>query len=415
MATPKIAQALEQISTSSDKAKDYDTLLRSFTSPSDITTDDINAINDSIFASNLGIVVNRSLLSTIISIISSSPSNDFKIAAVDHLLSILQSQPSSLEEQVSQLRVIVADAYEQDEDFIAAATVLAGIQLDSSQRKFSPEEKARIWIRIVRLYLEVDDSTAAESYLNKFKNVVHQINNPELLVHFHLSQARIYDARREFLAAANGYQDISLEAGVGEEERLHTLSMAVKCAVLAPAGPARSRALKRLYSDERASQLEEYGILEKMFFSRVIAPEEVSKFAEGLQPHQLATTGDGSTVLAKAMGEHNLLGASRLYANIGISDLGLLLGVDGERAEEMTARMIEQGRLVGRIDQIEQVIWFEGGEATGEGGSARKEGQVGGELRAWDRNVEGLAESVEGVMGLLQRTYPDFVAANLVV
>jgi len=300
----------------------------------------------------------------------------------------------------------MATAYEEDEEFLEAANVLAGIPLDSSQRKVTPEDKARFWIRITRNYLEVDDTTSADTYINKFKNVIHQVNDPELLVHFQLSQARVQDAQRDFLAAAKGYQDISLASGVAEEERLHTLSMAIKCAVLAPAGPARSRALKRLVKDERASTLEEFGILEKMFFDRLIAPAEVEKFAEGLAPHQLAKTADGSTVLAKAMGEHNLLGASRLYSNIGFDELGLLLGVNGERAEEMTARMIEQGRLVGRIDQIDRVIWFEGGEATGEKGSGRTEGVVGRELKRWDANVQSLAEEVEAVTSQLQMQYP---------
>lgn len=137
--------------------------------------------------------------------------------------------------------------------------------------------------------------------------------------------------------------------------------------------------------------------------------------AEGLAAHQLAMMADGSTVLAKAVIEHNLRGASRLYNNIGFDALGLLLGLDGDKAEETTARMIEQGRLVGRIDQIERVIWFESGEATGEKGSGRAEGIVGKELRRWDSNVQGLAEEVEKVTSQLQSLYPDFVATNLVV
>jgi COP9 signalosome complex subunit 4 len=176
--------------------------------------------------------------------------------------------------------------------------------------------------------------------------------------------------------------------------------------VLAPAGPARSRALGRLYKDERASTLEEYSILEKMFLDRLLTPEEVEKFAKGLAPHQLAKTGDGSTVLQRAVIEHNLRGASRLYNNITFDALGLLLGLDEDKAEDTTAKMIEQGRLVGRIDQIERVIWFEGGEATGEKGSGRAEGVVGRELKKWDFNVQGLAEEVEKVTSDLQFRYP---------
>ncbi|RDW60154.1 hypothetical protein BP5796_11760 [Coleophoma crateriformis] len=410
MASPKVAQALQQITNQTDQQQGYEALLQSTQLPNDLSS-----ILDSIFASSLGTVATRSLLAVFIAALKTIPSNETKIAVGQHALDVLQAQASSFEEQNASLREIMADAYEEDEDHLAAANVLAGIPLESSQRKVTNEDKVRFWIRITRNYLEVDDTTLAEQFLNKAKNVIYTVQDRDLNLLFKLCQARIQDARRNFLAAAQGYQDISFMTVIAEEERLHTLSMAIKCAVLAPAGPARSRALGRLYKDERAATLEEFGILEKMFLDRLLSPTEVAKFAEGLAPHQLAITGDGSTVLAKAVVEHNLRGASRLYSNIGFEALGLLLGLDGDKAEETTARMIEQGRLVGRIDQIERVIWFEGGEATGEKGSGRAAGVVGKELRRWDANVRDLAEEVEKVTSALQTAYPDFVAANLVV
>lgn len=417
MASPQIAEALQQIAASVDKPKGYEALLkevRSTSSPKELELD-LNAIIDAIFADSLGIVITRSLGILFVQTLKSVPDNGTKIDVGTHALSIFTTQASSFEEQNVQLRELMADAHEANEDFLASATILAGIPLESSQRKVANEEKVRFWIRITRNYLEVDDTTLAEQYLNKAKNLIYTVSDRDMNLHFKLCQARIQDARRNFMAAAQGYQDISFLPVIAEEERLHTLSMAIKCAVLAPAGPARSRALGRLYKDERAAGLEEYGILEKMFLDRLLTPTEVDKFAEGLAIHQLAKTSDGSTVLAKAVVEHNLRGASRLYSNIGFDALGLLLGLDGDKAEETTARMIEQGRLVGRIDQIERVIWFEGGEATGEKGSGRAEGVVGKELRKWDSNVQGLAEEVEKVTSELQLRYPEFVAENLVV
>ena len=408
MVSSKIASALQQIAASSEKAKGFEALLsevRSISSPKELSGDLI-AIIDVIFAGSLGIVVTRSLGILFVQAVKDVPSNDTKIEVGEHALNIFQSQASSFEEQNAQLREIMADAHEQDEDFLASAKVLAGIPLESSQRKVSNEDKVRFWIRITRNYLEVDDTTLAEQYLNKAKNLIYMVSDRDLNLHFKLCQARIQDARRNFLAAAQGYQDISFLPVIAEEERLHTLSMAIKCAVLAPAGPARSRALGRLYKDERAATLEEFGILEKMFLDRLLTAKEVENFAEGLAIHQLAKTSDGSTVLAKAVVEHNLRGASRLYSNIRFDDLGLLLGLDGDKAEETTARMIEQGRLVGRIDQIERVIWFEGGEATGEKGSGRAVSLVGKELRKWDINVQGLAEEVEKITSELQLRYP---------
>jgi len=417
MTSARISQALQQIAASDEKQKGYEALLSQVSAISSPTQlpGDLIAIIDAIFADSLGIVVTRSLGIQFVQSLKHVESNDTKIEVGEHALNIFQAQASSFEEQNAQVRELMADAYEGDEDFLASAKILAGIPLESSQRKIANEDKVRFWIRITRNYLEVDDTTLAEQFLNKAKNLIYTVEDRDLNLHFKLCQARIQDARRNFLAAAQGYQDISFMSYVAEEERLHTLSMAIKCAVLAPAGPARSRALGRLYKDERSPQLEEYGILEKMFLDRLLTAAEVEKFAEGLQVHQLAKTADGSTVLAKAVMEHNLRGASRLYSNIRFEALGLLLGLDGDKAEEATARMIEQGRLVGRIDQIERFISFEGGEATGEKGSGRSEGIVGKELRRWDTNVEGLAEEVEKVTSELQLRYPAFVAEHLMV
>lgn len=417
MASPKITAALHQVAASADKQQGYTSLLSEFSSlaSQNNISKDLTTVIDAIFADSLGIVATRSLTSAFVATLKSAPSNDVKIEVGEHALNIFDTQATSFEEQNAQIREMMADAHEEDEDYMAAAKTLAGIPLESSQRKVTNEDKVKFWIRITRNYLEVDDTTLAEQYLNKAKNLIYTVDDRDLNLHFNLCQARIQDARRNFLAAAQGYQEISFMPVIAEEERLHTLSMAIKCAVLAPAGPARSRALGRLYKDERASTLEEYGILEKMFLDRLLSPAEVDKFAEGLQVHQLARTSDGSTVLKKAVVEHNLRGASRLYNNIGFDALGLLLGLDEDKAEETTARMIEQGRLVGRIDQIERVIWFEGGEATGEKGSGRSEGVVGRELKRWDANVQGLAEEVEKVTSELQLRYPVSFALNMIM
>lgn len=409
MVSMNVSKALQDISASPDKQQAYASLLSNIqiiSSPATVN-EDVIAILDAIFADDsLGIVATRSLLAAFVEALKNIPDNETKISIGEHSLAVLQTQSSSFEEQNAAIREAMASAHEENDDFLGAARVLAGIPLESSQRKVTNEEKVRTWIRITRNYLEAEDPTLAEQFLNKAKNLIYTVEDRDLNLLFKLSQARIQDARREFLAAAQGYQDISFLSVIAEEERLHTLSMAIKCAVLAPAGPARSRALARLFKDERSSGLEEYGMLEKMYLDRLISPTEVSKFAEGLAEHQLAKTADGSTVLAKAVVEHNLRSASKLYNNISFNSLGLLLGLDEEKAEITTARMIEQGRLVGRIDQIERVIWFEGGEATGEKGSGRAERIVGKELKRWDANVQGLAEEVEKVTSELQLQYP---------
>ncbi|KAI1007333.1 COP9 signalosome complex subunit 4 [Podosphaera aphanis] len=414
MASLRVSQVLQEITDSSDKQQKFTALLHEVCSHPQELQENLITIIDAIFAQNLGIVTTRSLVVLFGDILKSVPGNETKIVVGEHVLNILSGQVSSFEEQDTQIRELVATTYEADEEHLAAAKVLAAIPLESSQRRVTNEEKVKIWIRITRNYLEIDDTVLAEQFLNKAKNFVYAVEDRDTNLHFNLCQARIHDARRNFLLAAQGYQDISFMPIIAEEERLHTLSMAIKCAVLAPAGPARGAALGRLYKDERAVTLEEYSILEKMFLDRLLSPDEVSKFAEGLAPHQLAQTSDGSNVLAKAVVEHNLRAASQLYRNISFDALGLLLGLDGDKAEETTARMIEQGRLVGRIDQIEQFIWFDGGEASGEKGSRRSQGIVCKELKRWDTNVQGFAEELEKVSSELLLRYPEIVTGHLV-
>lgn len=424
MASPQVTTALLEAGNKASLA-DYQTVLStiqsSATSSSSTTTADLIAFADAVLSGTLGVVNTRTLLTDLLTTLRNLPNDDhdLTIDVGQHVITAIPDSPlaTSLTDQAAALREQVATAYEAQDEFLAAAKLLAEIPLDSSQRRVPDADKAAIWIRIVRNFLEVDDSTSAETYLNKLKNVMHDVADAELNLHFRLSAARIQDSNRQFLQAAKSYHDISFSPAIAEDERLHTLGMAIKCAVLAPAGPMRSRALGQLYKDERAAGLEEHGILEKMFFDRLLSTGEVDKFAQDLAPHQLAKTADGSTVLAKAVVEHNLLSASRLYANIGFDELGLLLGLDGNKAEDTTARMIEQGRLAGSIDQIERIIWFMGGDATGErkGQGKRAEVPVAKEMRRWDGNVQALAEDLERLTDELQVEFPEFVAAYIAV
>ena len=370
---------------------------------------DLSAFVDSVLGETLGIVAARPLLDSSILVIRSLPSTEARVTVGTHVLSVLEPRIGSFEEQDASIREILAEAYQAQEEYLEAAKMLQGIKLESSQRIVSDEAKIRTWMRICRLYLEEEDTTGAESYLNRAKNLLYKVDDPELNLSFQLSQARILDARRKFLDASQGYHNFSLSTALDEEERMRGLSSAIICAVLAPAGPQRSRTLAKLYKDERAPQVAEFSILEKMFLDRLLSSAEVATFATKLAPHQLAQTADGSTVLAKAVIEHNLLSASRLYDNIGVSELGILLGLEPDKAEQYAARMLEQKRLGGRIDQIDGVIFFDGTEGGGGGGGAGASHSTAASLhglRKWDLRVQSLAEEVERVTSLLHANFP---------
>ncbi|KAK0286155.1 hypothetical protein LTR91_002620 [Friedmanniomyces endolithicus] len=354
----------------------------------------IVAYVQSILSDNIGVIHSRPLLSAFVEQYRNLSNNEAKIKAV------------SYEQQDTDIKFILADAYEKEEEFTDSAEVLQTITLDSSQRSVSDDDKARVWMRICRCYLEVDDSINAITYLNKVKQVIFSVTDQQTRLQFQLSQARIYDSQRSFLDASSSYLALSNETAIDEEERVQALTAAITTAVLAPAGPPRARQLGKLYKDERAAETAEYSILEKIFLNRLLSPSEVSSFAAGLQEHQLAKTSDGSTVLDKAVLEHNLLAISRLYLNISFTNLGALLGTGAERAEQYAATMIESNRLSGSIDQIAGVIHFN----TKDGGHD----MVAMNLRAWDANVQGLAEEVEKVTTMLQREEPAFFERAMV-
>jgi len=356
----------------------------------------------------------RPLLAAFVDAFKDIKDPDVRIDVGEKVTSLLQSKGAGqYEDQDTNIKMSVADAYQDIDDFRKSAQTLSTINLESTQKSVTADDKAKVWIRIVGCYLEEGDPTSAFSHLNKIKNIIFSVQEKETKVRFNLYQARIYDSQRAFLDAAQAYLTMSNEPLVEADERDRALGSALVCAVLAPAGPMRGRMLAKLYKDDRASGLEDYSILEKMFLDRLLSPAEIKAFAAKLEPHHLAKTADGSTVLDKAVLEHNLLGASKLYNNIGFDQLGELLGVDAERAEDYAAKMLEQGRLSGHIDQIDRLIFFEG-EASGERKTGHAERQVGKELRKWDANVAGLAEEVEKVTTMIQLEYPEFYAAQVV-
>ena len=115
--------------------------------------------------------------------------------------------------------------------------------------------------------------------------------------------------------------------------------------------------------------------------------EEVAAFAASLAPHQVATLNDGSTVcpasvprpaprapsrqpqpappactpslhpraaqvLERAVIEHNMLAASKLYTNISFEQLGALLGIEATKVSALAGSRAHGGRSL-RAEQGE--------------------------------------------------------------
>ncbi|KAI9105275.1 hypothetical protein DFS34DRAFT_644089 [Phlyctochytrium arcticum] len=340
---------------------------------------------------NVGLVTSRQLLQDFISLFEAwARGKDAEVVKQvwATLLEKMEGRSVAFEEQISTVREKLAAIFEEREEWDEAAKMLQGIPLESGHRLVPEEYKLRIYIHIVRLLLEEEEAVSAEAYLNRAALLIINSKDPEMQIHFKSSQARVLDFKRNFLQAASKYHELSYMPQIHDTVQASLLTQAVTCAVLAGAGPQRSRMLATLYKDERVRErpgLQKngvYAVLEKMYLGRVLRKSEVEDFAGTLATHQLAKLGDGTTVLDRAVTEHNLLSASKIYNNITFTELGALLAIPPAKAEQTASKMIGAGNLNGHIDQIDQLIYF-------------KKAHV---LPSWDSQVAGVCHHVDGIV-----------------
>lgn len=231
--------------------------------------------------------------------------------------------------------------------------------LYSAHRQYTVDYKLETYLKIARLFLEEDDPIQAEAYINRASLLQADTKFEKLSILYKVCYARVLDYRRKFIEAAQRYNELSYRTIVDEDERMNALKKALICTILASAGQQRSRMLATLFKDERCQHLPAYSILEKMYLERIIRRSELQEFEALLQPHQKATIVDGTTILDRAVFEHNLLSASKLYNNITFVELGALLEIPPAKAERIASQMITESRMNGYIDQIDGIVHFE--------------------------------------------------------
>ncbi|CAG8542933.1 5376_t:CDS:2 [Diversispora eburnea] len=384
-----------------DKTTEYRSLLDSIlTSSADETVlaNNLEKFVDHIVQEQVGLVISRQVLSEFVQGVDKIENSEIKKRVLHFALGKVQPRVVSFEEQISTLREKLAEIYENEEEWLEAAKVLQGIPLDSGHR-------LKIYIKIVQLQLEEDEAISAETYLSRAALLIPSCKDQVINLTFKLSQAKIFDFKRKFLEASSKYHELSYVPELAPEDRINCLNAAITCAVLTGAGPQRSRMLATLYKDERVQRLPHFSILEKMYLDRVLRPNEVKGFAETLKDHQRARLADGTTVLDRAVIEHNLLSASMIYNNITFEELGSLLAITPDQAEQIASSMIEQNRMQGTIDQIERLIFFESNSSSTGHGKA-----VGSVLGAkWDMAIQNVCHHVEEVVIAIGAKYPELM------
>ncbi|KAK6143380.1 hypothetical protein DH2020_023728 [Rehmannia glutinosa] len=352
----------------------------------------------SVLSDDVPLVVSRQLLQTFAQELGRLEP-EFQKEIAHYTLNQIQPRVVSFEEQVLIIREKLAELYESEQQWSKAAQMLSGIDLDSGMRVIDDTFRLSKCVQIARLYLEDDDAVNAEAFINKASFLVSNSQHEVLNLQYKVCYARILDLKRKFLEAALRYYDISqiekrqigddcivfldnfssphhhlihpcpsvtglfevegftVAKEIDEEALEQALAAAVTCTILAAAGPRRSRVLATLY---------------KVYLERILRKPEIDAFAEELKPHQKALLPDNFTVLDRAMIEHNLLSASKLYTNISFGELGTLLGIAPQK--------------------VEAVIHFEDDTE---------------EMQQWDQQIFGLCQALNEILdGMAKKGLP---------
>lgn len=290
-------------------------------------------------------------------------------------------------------------------EFRQASTVLSGIKLDSNVKLFTDFEKADIHIRCAEAAsLDENGAVDAEVFCGKAAQIINNINDVKIQIRYRAVSARVLDSNRKFQDASQRYYDLSCASFAGldtnSEDLLTFLGNAVTCAVLAKSGPQRTRLLGQLYNDPRTFKLDlltsystHSNIISRMHLLQLLRHNELKTFVESLQPHQKAITTEGFTVPELAIIEHNMLATGKIYANITFHELGDILGLDANRAEKISAKMISENRLNASIDQTEGRLIFQDDDNI---------------LISWDNKINDVCSLIITQVDSIQQNYPQW-------
>lgn len=327
--------------------------------------------------------------------------NDDLRDLTNELVNIVRGKYTYFALSLVKLVRILGEIYQADDDFRTAGRIFASVDTEDQYiaKCMSITERCEWRITTAQLFLQDGENGPATRHIQASKKLLRDIplshkERMKLQLLHQTCYSRILDSERKFLLASVNYMELSQINSplVKEQDLLISLSNAVTCAILAPAGGNRTRVLAMLYRDERTRQLQNFRVLERMHLNMLLPRKEMDAFAETLEDHHQAVLSGGLTVLEKAVYEHNMLAASQIYKNIKISELSKLLGVNDNQAEDLARVMIEEGRMSGVIDQVDQIIEFKSSK--------------GSELLEWDDVIQDVCMQLNDIVDKIDQKYP---------
>jgi len=302
----------------------------------------------------------------------------------------------ALDEPINGIRYNLAKIYQSeceddDDNFVKAARHLGKMSLEQAPALM----KVKAWVRAAQLYVADKLFREAEHFLTKLGNILKFGRESKALPdkykrRYMSANASVLDNNQKFHLASNEYYRLSTVLP-DEDERKKKLCFGLKCVLLAPG----SAMLSVYFKDERCRDLPGFNLVEKIFLQRFIEKKDFEEFETTLEEHQTRKSKEGWTTLEKAVIDNNLLAASNVYTNISMTNLGIVLGVSAEKAEEISSKMVSDGRLKATIDQNKRTLQFLPFDYN--------------ELSAWDTHVGIACNSVNHIFDRLVELHPEWV------
>ena len=165
-----------------------------------------------IVSEEVPLVASRQVLQELAAALSKLAPEQLKevgLFAVEHI----HPRVTSFEEQAATIREALAAQYESEEEWSAAAKMLAGIPLDSGIRVLDDGYKVEKYIKIAMLFLQDDESVSAETYINRASLLIDEDTDGALKLQHKVCYARILDAKRKFLEVSAPRRAARVPAG----------------------------------------------------------------------------------------------------------------------------------------------------------------------------------------------------------
>ncbi len=137
--------------------------------------------------------------------------------------------------------------------------------LAGGRETLSVQVRAEGWVQVAQAFLKAEDDVGAEAAVNAALLLVNKTNDAgdalvtwDWVVQFKACRAQLKDSKKAFLEAARLYGELSRlpSSCFDEASMLELLLRAVRCVLLAPAGPSRQRVMGTFMRDERIKQVD---------------------------------------------------------------------------------------------------------------------------------------------------------------